>query len=390
MVDIERLDLEPSLTTAASARRARAGAGEIVLVAPGGVEERGGIGRLVANTARYWRESDSGPRFRLVDPYGTGNLFWMPLYFLRGFVQIVFLALSGRAVLLHVHMASKCSALRKALIVLLGKALGLPVILHLHSPTFPLFIARLPRPLRSLLLSSLGRADRILVLGEGWRRIAIATFGFDAERVTTLMNAVQTPEFSHRVRRQGPARILFLGKLIPRKGVDELLEALASKAMAELDWEVVIAGGGAVDRYRDKALALGLGDNVDILDWQPDAEAQKLLADSDIFVLPSHFEGLSIAMLEAMAHGLAVVVTPVGATEEVLTDDLSGLLVPVGDVEALAQALARLVREPAERARLQAAARERFNEKFEISVYCRELEGIYDAVLRERVPLAAG
>ena len=84
-----------------------------------------------------------------------------------------------------------------------------------------------------------------------------------------------------------------------------------------------------------------------------------------------------MAMLEAIAFGLAVIVTPVGAAPEVIEEGRSGLFVPPDDAGALAEALARTISDSALRARLQRGARERFNENFDISVYCRKLVALY-------------
>ena len=84
-----------------------------------------------------------------------------------------------------------------------------------------------------------------------------------------------------------------------------------------------------------------------------------------------------MALLEAMAFGCAIVATPVGDTPEAISDGVSGLLVPVGDRAALVSALERLVTDVPLRTRLQAAARQRFCEKFEIAAYCDRLTRLY-------------
>ena len=96
-----------------------------------------------------------------------------------------------------------------------------------------------------------------------------------------------------------------------------------------------------------------------------------------MFVLPSHNEGLSIALLEAMAHGCAVVTTPAGATLDAVSDGRSALVVPIGDARRLAAALRRMIVDPALRAALQAEARQRWCDDFEIGGHCRRLVELY-------------
>ena len=110
--------------------------------------------------------------------------------------------------------------------------------------------------------------------------------------------------------------------------------------------------------------------------------------EADLFVLPSHAEGQAMSLLEAMAHGLAVVTTPVGAHLETVQDGVEALLVPPGDGEALGTALARLIDDGALRAWLGAAARARYRASFTADHYAAGLAAIHARALAE-VPSAA-
>src|SRR5690606_27648404 len=112
--------------------------------------------------------------------------------------------------------------------------------------------------------------------------------------------------------------LLFLGRLGPRKGVPDLLAALAGPRMHALNWRALLAGDGPLDSYRAEVRAKGLAGHVDILGWQSASQTAALCRSADILVLPSHAEGLAMAVIEGLAHGLAVVTTPVGAHPEVI------------------------------------------------------------------------
>ena len=101
-------------------------------------------------------------------------------------------------------------------------------------------------------------------------------------------------------------------------------------------------------------------------------------------MLPSHAEGLAMSLLEGLAHGLAVVTTPVGAHAEVIEPEQSGLFVPPGDVAALAAALARVIDDPALRDRLRAGARQRFLDRFDVRSYAARLAGLHVGLLGGR------
>jgi glycosyltransferase involved in cell wall biosynthesis len=118
-----------------------------------------------------------------------------------------------------------------------------------------------------------------------------------------------------------------------------------------------MAGDGDVAGARSLVQEHGLADVVEVRDWLDPVERDRVLALSSVFVLPSHNEGLPMAMLEAMAWGVVPVVSPVGGIPEVVTDGVNGLLVGPGDVPQLAAALHRLAADPELLSRLSVAAR---------------------------------
>jgi glycosyltransferase involved in cell wall biosynthesis len=157
----------------------------------------------------------------------------------------------------------------------------------------------------------------------------------------------------------GTLRLISVGAVVPRKGFDVLIEALAP--LASLPWRLTIAG----DRTRDPTAAAqldtdiarhGLGGRVEVLGAVERDRLDALYADADLFVLASRFEGYGMAYAEAIAHGLPVVGTTAGAIPETVPAD-AGVLVAPDDVEALAAVLRRLIEDPRERERLAAGAR---------------------------------
>jgi glycosyltransferase involved in cell wall biosynthesis len=145
-----------------------------------------------------------------------------------------------------------------------------------------------------------------------------------------------------------PPKLLCVGSVVPRKGQDLLVRALAR--LRNRDWECVLAGSIARDpEYAQAVVAeterLGVGDRVRIVGECESRELEALYESASLFVLPSWYEGYGMAFTEAMARGLPVVATTGGAIAQTVPRQ-AGLLVPPGDVEALAAALARLLDEP--------------------------------------------
>jgi glycosyltransferase involved in cell wall biosynthesis len=137
----------------------------------------------------------------------------------------------------------------------------------------------------------------------------------------------------------------------------------------------VIVGQGPMEaEIRARRAELRLEDHVDVLGFRPDAH--RLLAGCDLFALASHYEGLPVAIMEALAAGLPVVATAVGGVPEIVRDGVEGLLVPARNPERFADAIETLVRDPVRRAELGAAAMRRGAE-YDITHAVRRIEEIY-------------
>lgn len=188
--------------------------------------------------------------------------------------------------------------------------------------------------------------------------ILTADFGVAADRIVTAEPGVDPSPRAAGSSDAGPLRLLAVGSVIPRKGYDVLLDALAR--IADRDWRLTIAG--SLDHAPATAAALsagidaeGLADRILLAGAVAPRELDKLYEKADLFVMPSLFEGYGMVLTEALARGLPVVCTLSGAGAGRIPDE-AALKVAPGDAAALAKALARLIDAPAERkARADAA-----------------------------------
>ncbi len=179
--------------------------------------------------------------------------------------------------------------------------------------------------------------------------------------------------------------IVFLGLVSERKGVPKLVDAL-SALPSELKCRATIAGNGDVEVTRQSVSRLGLSGRVDLPGWVGPEQVRRLLLEGDILVLPSFEENLPMSVVEGMAYGLSVVTTPVGAIEDIIEHEKTGLLVPPGDSAALAAALGRLLAEPALRAQLGQAAQAFHREHLEIGKFYARLLDIWRSGARADAP----
>jgi glycosyltransferase involved in cell wall biosynthesis len=182
---------------------------------------------------------------------------------------------------------------------------------------------------------------------------------------------------------------IYVGRLVPDKGVAWLLEAWSDVVRDHPAAQLLIAGDGPDgERLRGIVDRLGLGPRVSFLGHRADVDA--LLGMADVLVLPSRSEGMSNALLEGMAHGLAVVASDVPGNREVVEHERDGLLVPYDDRDALAGALQGLLADGLRCRRLGREAARKAASTFSIGAVATAYHDIYRALLTERPASPAG
>jgi len=278
----------------------------------------------------------------------------------------------------HVNMAERLSLVRKAVVVVVSRALGLPVVLHLHAAQLHHIYRALPRPLQTLIRWIFSLPSVCIVLGTTGRRFVTQELNVSPEKVAIVINGVPAPTVPRRRAEQSDIqRILFLGNLSERKGVSDLLRALAFPEFARDGLEVTIAGGGDVEGYREQAQCLGIDSFTNFAGWVDQAEAAYLLANADVLILPSYDEGLPLVILEALANGVAVVCTAVGEIPSVLTDGVDVCFVEPGDVSSIAEGLRRVLSSPTLREALERNGRMLFERQFSLSGFFNNVADIH-------------
>jgi glycosyltransferase involved in cell wall biosynthesis len=224
--------------------------------------------------------------------------------------------------------------------------------------------------------------NRLVAVGRQQRGAIQATYRLPDSRVETIWNgappAASEATSSFRDEHGTGDRLLVgtIAKLIPQKGLDDLLSVARRCRDAGYAMQFVILGEGPLRRDLEaRRHELGLDDTVVLAGWVSNAAARALPV-FDVFFQSSRWEAMSIAILEAMAAGKAIVATRVGDNPHVLEDEVTGLLVEPGDVAGMADALSRL-RDQGLRRRLGSAARQRFHERFTLEHMTRAYERLY-------------
>jgi len=338
----------------------------------------GGMYKVMDYLVQAQHDYPGSPELRILDSRGGGRVWFTPLVLIRAFLQLFWHRLMGNVAGVHVNVAERLSVVRKGLIIVVAHHIGLPVVLHLHAAQLHHFYRGVPGWAQWLLRYVFSVANEVVVLGHAGKRFVTGDLRVPEARVSILINGVPGPAQRPEPRRHdGPVHIVFLGNLLERKGVTDLLNALARPELAALSWKATFAGGGEVDKYRAAVAERGLTDRVSFPGWHDQKQAGALVSTADILALPSYDEGLPLVILEALGRATAVLCTPVGEIPDELTDRRNAYFVTPGDVPGIAAALVDLISHPQLRTDIARAGRALYEERYAMGVFFRNVLTIY-------------
>lgn len=289
-----------------------------------------------------------------------------------------FLASVRGADVVHLVTSGQLAVVRDLAICITAKLLKLPVVYHIHFGRVP-EIARSNTLEWRMLSRSMQLAAAIFPLDDATAR-TLRTH-LPHKRVEIVPNPID-PATLPAPSPQRPAKksLLFLGWFLPSKGVEDLLSAW--HYLEQDNWELVFAGPGN-QVYQSQLMDRFTTHGVRFAGEIPHEAALQLIADCDLFVLPSHTEAFPFVVLEAMALGKAIVATDVGAIPEMLAGEC-GLLVKPKDVQGLARALKTLIDNEDLRADMGSRARERVVANYTVDEVFSRLLSLWHQVAKRR------
>jgi glycosyltransferase involved in cell wall biosynthesis len=349
----------------------------VLILTPLGKGGMGGIDRLMDEMRGHVTTGAPDLTVKFLTTRGQGSLLLAPLHCACAAIRLVWNRLARGRCLCHVNLASKGSTYRKLALTWLATRLGHATVIHLHGAMFHDYYRGVGGFQRAQIHRMFRDAARVIVLGSVWRDFVATSFALPPDRILVLPNASSARP--PRLPEATPPEILFLGEVGERKGVPVLIAALGRLSQSGLDWRAVIAGNGNIAPYQAEVERLGLSDRVSFPGWLEEADTHQRLAQAAILVLPSEAEGLPMAIVEAFAWGVPVISTPVGSTPDILHDGVEGLIVPVGDADALATALQRMIGDADLRRRLGANARDFFARNLDFDPYMEKLAACWRA-----------
>jgi glycosyltransferase involved in cell wall biosynthesis len=355
----------------------------VVCVGPS-ITVRGGISRLVRKLKDLFPKNI---QFRVIATYSdyigdSQANRWarlaQPGLFIWSVTRVLIAAVAQRSTVFHVHFSQRGSTLRKGVICTVLRMLRCRYVVQAHACEDALFHRWVPVLVRRILLWGIVGGRYVIVLTQFWRDYYALALNLPAAKLLVLPNPADIPRsIPNRMSREG-LRLLFLGRVGERKGAFDVIHAFAAlpKTIRE-QCHLTFAGDGETDSARSLLERLGCSKQASVLGWVRGNDVDVLLTEADVFLLPSRGEGMSVALLEAMAWGLSVVTTGSGGADEFLVSGQNCMLVKPGDIQEITRVLTALAGDPKLRLRLGNEAR-RTATRFSIDKYVAKLTCLYE------------
>jgi glycosyltransferase involved in cell wall biosynthesis len=287
--------------------------------------------------------------------------------------------------IVHIGTAFGLSFLKHSYCVFVARLMGKRILLHPHCSLMVLYNDRSPI-WQWFFRKVIQQTSGIIALSQEWMQIKSIIPGC---KVFFLPNFVNIDEYEYAlephqftVKNEGSLSVLYLGYLGKAKGTFDLIEAASYIRAQGIDMVFELVGSeltpGELDLILEKVKSLDLGDFIRVN--KPAFEAEKIIffRNADIFVYPSHHEGIPMAVLEAMAAGLPVIASRVGGLPDLIHDN--GILIDPEQPEQLANALCSLAKNPTLRLSMQKKSYKTVSEKYNINQHIVDLVDIYKSI----------
>ncbi len=340
---------------------------------------KGGITSVISQLLDHdWKKDGADMKF--IPTYIEAGAVKKSLYFVQSYVKILWSLMTFKPDVFHIHMSYKGSFHRKYFIHKLCKKFGKNDIIHLHGSEFKKFYEESSDKTKVKIRTLLRECDSMIVLGDEWNK-RIKQIESEAKTIV-VSNTVKIPQETVQWNDEG-FTVLFLGVLIKRKGVHDLLNSitLLKEREALNKTKFIIAGSGIEEEnLKKQCTELNIADHVEFAGWTAGQKKIDLLKQSQLLVLPSYNEGLPIAILEAISYGIPVVSTRVGDIESAVIDGQNGHLIEAGDVGGLAEAIQKIVINKDIYITMSKFARSLAEDKFSDSKYFKVVKDCYEAL----------
>ena len=285
--------------------------------------------------------------------------------------------------LIHAHFAVPAGAAAFAL----SKLSGIPYVLTAHLGDVPGAVPektdRWFKWIYPFTPPIWRNAAKVVAVSEFTRQMALRHYAVPVDVIPNGVDLAALP--MRRQRENGPVRIVFAGRFMEQKNPAHLVEAL--RRLSDLPWECAMLGDGPLlDSVRASVAASGLSERILLPGWVTPEQVLSEFASSDLLVLPSRSEGLSVVGVQALSLGLAMLLSDAGGNLELVREGENGFIFPVGDLDALTDRLRKLLESPSMLQSAQVKSLE-IAKKFNLADIISQYEKLFSTLINKEVPL---
>ncbi|WP_373109121.1 glycosyltransferase family 4 protein [Lachnoclostridium sp. Marseille-P6806] len=339
---------------------------------------KGGITSVISQLlAHDWNAE--GVDMKFIPTYVETNNVKKILFFAKAVKRIQREFKTNKPDVVHMHMSYKGSFTRKFFLHKLCKKNGIPDIIHLHGSEFKKWFDESDDKKKEEIKTLLKESAGVIVLGDKWKEVVKKIE--PTTKAVVVNNTVRIPNCT--VEWNLPITVLFMGVLIKRKGVADLIRAVdILKKKNRLDNVKFVIAGSGVEEAELKTMCkkLELDKYINFVGWTSGEKKERLFRESQMLVLPSYNEGLPVSILEAISYGMPVVATCVGDISAAIIDGENGYLVEPGDVDALANSIYKLISEKANWQKKSESARKISISQFDETGFFETILNLYRKV----------
>lgn len=283
--------------------------------------------------------------------------------------------------LVHIHSSFGPSFTRKMPFINMAFRKKIPIVNHIHGAEFEDFYPNASESKKRLIKKIYNRCNLFLVLSAEWKE-KISTI-VPENKIEIIENYCMVPDISSV---ENSENILFLGEIGERKGcfdIPKILKQVENSVGEESKaLKIVMGGNGDTEPIVSEAEILKLKADFSFPGWIRGRDKDRLIRESGIFLFPSYNEGMPMAVLEAMAYGLAVVTTNVGGIPKLIEDGVTGYICTPGDIDIMSERITKLITNQELRNRIGQQAREFVSENYSFEAHINKIRDAYGKCLR--------
>jgi glycosyltransferase involved in cell wall biosynthesis len=349
-----------------------------ILMIGASLTQNGGIATLEKLMLKY---PPAKVEIQHITSHDEGSIAYRIMIFVKAWVKFVWRLLITEIDIVHIHISDGASLFRKAILAVTAFIFQKPVVMHANGAEFHVTYAQLPNWIQQFMKNIFRRCDAFIAVTSFWQNYYLSNLGLDEEKLFIVPNPTVLPEKIPNREYRNEVNFVFCGRIGQRKGAFDLINAFSKMPnSARQNAKLILAGDGEIDRGMELVKQLDLTNKITFLGWINEQKRDELLAEGDVFVLPSYNEGLPLALMEAMGWGLAVITTPSSGISDVVTTGKNGILVNPGDIQQLSEAIQLLIADKKLRLELGSAARKTVD-SFDINKFDGKLLDIYQSIL---------